>query len=77
MIKDIMNNHEDYELDNLIAKPRVKRKHIYLKLKKKNFNEYSSKLLAIKDIWNNNKILIRSLYNIVHEWRSNEKSENY
>ena len=48
MIKDTMNKHEDYELDNLIAKQKVKGKHINLKLKKKNFDEYSSKLLAIK-----------------------------
>ena len=50
MIKDTMNNHEDYELDNLIVKLRVKGKHIDLKLKKKNLEEYSSKLLAIKNI---------------------------
>ena len=76
MIKDAMNNHEDYELDNLIAKPRVKENTLNLKLKKKIFDEYSSKFLSTKDIWNNNKISIRSIYNIIHEWRSNEKNEN-
>ena len=75
MIKDTMNNYEDYELDNLITKPRVKGKHIDLKLKNSILEEYSLKLLAIKDIWNNNKISIRSLYNIIREWRSNEKNE--
>ena len=55
MIEDTMNSHEDYEFDNLSTKPRVKRKHIDLKLKNNIFENYSSKLLAIKDIWNNNK----------------------
>ena len=36
MIKDTMNNHEDYELDNLIAKPRVKGKHIKFEIKEEN-----------------------------------------
>ena len=31
-----MNNHEDYELDNLIAKPRVKGKHIKFEIKEEN-----------------------------------------
>ena len=49
--------------------------HIDLKTKMKVLQEYTSKTLRVKDIWEANAIWVRSLFNIIHECKSiNETS---
>ena len=44
--------------------------HIDLKTKMKVLQEYTSNTLRVKDIWEAKAIWVRSLFNIIHEWKS-------
>ena len=51
--------------------------HIDLKTKMKVLQEYKSKTLRVKDIWEANAIWVRSLFYIIHECKSINETSSF
>ena len=64
-----INDDADHALHKWIQIIEFKGMHIDSKLRMKNFKEYSMKTSKVAEYEITNKISMRSLYNIVNEWK--------